>query len=1056
MSIRQFGGSDSLRYRDRAGGSLVIDNYINQEVGMKVHAKRGSAAAAVVALLLTTLGALVFPSTAGAAVSRAGGVTGIALNGTGGGDGLSYLGLYSMYDPDNGTRNATCIEWEGRAPDDEPGSYTFLENTDDPILSALAYYVDDLPPSWAANENILAAMAVVGKYRSSQLGLPGATSYPVGLPDPTGPDDFRLTNGIGVTPRTYNGGAVTDANTVAYWADFAWTAAENTGRDHSWSLVNETPHPGTDGGTINATWEIRNSAGALLPNQTYTVPAGTNTVGQAMQAGFGTPLPSNFQITDASGRAYVRYTVTDGTEPVGYGINSRGPSRARVLEPIDSRHQTMIVAGTPKVAEGQSLQAVPTGTARIGKVDGVSGDLVAGAQLRLTGPNGYDETFTSGTELIEVPDVLVGDYRLTETAAPPGYILKDPAPVAAGSLGRDEELTLTVDNYRKIDGATTASEMIVTSTGDTQIFDEITVNGVHAGQEIEVEAVFYAVEDRTTSPLTIDLAADFCEPANEIGRQTITVTGPGPHKVGPFVIPAGFRGTTTFQDRVIGDGPQSWLDACGQPDETTIVYPPIEGSTQALDTDPESDSEPGSEVVSEDGAQVWDRVEVNGLADGETAEVTAQLFADPSQEFPFENGFSPDACATENLLGEPITVTVTGTGSADYVDTITVGPFAIPAGAEGRVSFLDTVTGTVEGDRPTTRTWSDTCGNPAETLTVRKPVEAQTVVSETKIVSDDIHEVFDVVSTNLNDGETATLTANVYGYFDVDHEFADGNEDCEPGKLLSTSTQDVTGPGPHKVGPFRTDANAEGQITWQDGLAATVGEDARGWLDGCGTASETSMVRRPIEGSTQVTERRVVNDGTVELFDEITITGLRDGETATVTANVYGPYTERPTEDDCGEGELLESFTVEVTGPGPHLIGPYKVPADMFGFVTWQDGVQSADGRTWIDGCGRVTETTELVPPDEETPPTTTPPIPQQPPDLTTQRVNNPASPPLIPKAPASPGSPSTPPSASVPPSLAVTGAGVSVLALIGLGLVSGGLVLVRRRRRSSSGEVPA
>ena len=43
----------------------------------------------------------------------------------------------------------------------------------------------------------------------------------------------------------------------------------------------------------------------------------------------------------------------------------------------------------------------------------------------------------------------------------------------------------------------------------------------------------------------------------------------------------------------------------------------------------------------------------------------------------------------------------------------------------------------------------------------------------------------------------------------------------------------------------------------------------------------------------------------------------------------------------------------------------------------------------------------------------------------------------------------------SDPPSLAVTGAGVSVLALIGLGLVSGGLVLVRRRR-NPSGEVPA
>jgi hypothetical protein len=62
MSIWQFGGCDSFRCRDRAGGSLVIDNYnVNQEVGMKVQAKRGSAAAAVVALLLTTSGGIGVP-----------------------------------------------------------------------------------------------------------------------------------------------------------------------------------------------------------------------------------------------------------------------------------------------------------------------------------------------------------------------------------------------------------------------------------------------------------------------------------------------------------------------------------------------------------------------------------------------------------------------------------------------------------------------------------------------------------------------------------------------------------------------------------------------------------------------------------------------------------------------------------------------------------------------------------------------------------------------------------------------------------------------------------
>ena len=60
------------------------------------------------------------------------------------------------------------------------------------------------------------------------------------------------------------------------------------------------------------------------------------------------------------------------------------------------------------------------GTVRIGKLDGVSGDPVAGATLRLTGPGGYDETFTSTTSLIEIPDVRVGDVYKRQFRGSPG------------------------------------------------------------------------------------------------------------------------------------------------------------------------------------------------------------------------------------------------------------------------------------------------------------------------------------------------------------------------------------------------------------------------------------------------------------------------------------------------------------------------------------------------------------------------------------------------------------------------------------------------------------
>ena len=322
---------------------------------MKVHAKRGSAAAAVVALLLTTLGTLFLPATAGAAVSRSGGVTGVRLNGTGGGDGLSYLGIYEVTDPTTGRRRATCIEWDGRAPDDEPGSYVDGGLNADPILSSLAYKLDHLPVEWSNNENILAGVAVVGKYRSSQLGLPGATSYPVGLPDPTGPASFRLANcSDGV--RTYNGNQLTSADEVAKWAWISWQSMSATGRDFAWTKVSETAHPGVSGATIDTVWELRNSDGALVVQEGPVTPLKISNVSAAeiRSADFADSLDV-YPYTLAGGRIHVRFTIADGSKPAKYGVSTVSPSEARVLEPVVDAQQTMIVGGSEHSARGTSV-----------------------------------------------------------------------------------------------------------------------------------------------------------------------------------------------------------------------------------------------------------------------------------------------------------------------------------------------------------------------------------------------------------------------------------------------------------------------------------------------------------------------------------------------------------------------------------------------------------------------------------------------------------------------------------------------------------------------------
>ena len=721
------------------------------------------------------------------------------------------------------------------------------------------------------------------------------------------------------------------------------------------------------------------------------------------------------------------YTLTETTAPAGYALNSTP------------------VTGTLEWGDTLTLtvENQPYGTILVNKVDGVDGTPVPGAELELSGPAPSTTVVwsgTSGTSPIEVPNLPAGTYTLTEAAAPEGYhVVSEPSTV---TLEWGQTATVSLDNFVVIDGSTTASETIIETDGSIEaIYDSVTLTGVKPDQEVEVTAVLYGVE-HADGELSVDLADNICTEGNELQTITITVTGNGPHLVGPFDVPTGFRGVTTFEDGVTGDGPQTWLDHCGQPGETIIMVPEIEGSTLAMDVDPATDpavDEIGNEIVSSAGAQVWDRVTVDGLATGETATITATLYADPTSVFPFDQPFVSDACVAANQVGETITITVTGANDADTADVFHVGPFAIPAGFEGQVSFLDTVTSTVTSTddpvRSEDRNWTDDCGNPDETLTVRKPVEASTIASVTTtidgeplanpIVSEGQLLVWDSILTNLNPGETASVTAVAYGYFPTDTPIT--STSCVEGLVMGTFTVTVTGPGPHLIGPIRTDAGASGQITWVDGLTVDVGEDVREWADDCGTPAETVTIRQPITGVTQASHQTVTNTGDVELYDEITIEGLQEGETATVTANLYGPFDERPVGDSCVEDKLLATFVIEVTGPGPHLIGPYKVPADMVGHLTWMDGVETEDGRTHTHGCGLLTETTEITAPVEPGKPVT--------PNLTQTITRTPTS-----------GSVT----ASVP---ARTGMGTMWLAGAGSVLVGAGfvvLVMLRARREAN------
>lgn len=1165
-------------------------------------------AVAALAVLSATSAIEATPAGAWPAPTRLGGVTGVRVNGSGGGDGLSYLGAYAIDPVGKNAQLAVCVMWEGTAPNPADGAYAQVSTTSDPILSNVVAQITSMTIG-TTNETNLAAAAAVAKYRSNQLGLPGATIYgPPGGPDPTGPASFLLSDGS-PPPTEYNSGAATSANTVATAAWQLWNAALLRGIDWVPSIALGA-HPGISGETMSATITILKQDGT-------PVPEGIDVGAVTATNGSGVTLSS--QLTNSSGQVTVTWTVTNGSAPSGITVSTQSPDDAIVYRPtLDASEQTMVATNYFQTQTRSALAPAPTGTVLIQKVNNQTGDLVPGATLELrhdanhdgtyetkvneytsgtsaiainnrplgnyqlietAPPAGFqldstpatgaltsggtltltarnnefgkikiekrsaqtgelvpgatlrlrydgdgDDTFettvgtyTSGTSPITVSNRAAGSYELTETVAPDGYDINNtpvtgnlswggtltvtvrnnelgdirvqkidgvngdpvegallrltgPAPATttvwegrsetspitvpdlrAGvytlteleapegyhavsepsttTLAWGDTATISLDNFLIIGGSTTASESIATTDGSiTEIYDTVTLTGVHADQTVSVTAVLYASES-ADGPLAVDLADEICTSENELQRITVDVTGPGPHIVGPFRAPEdGFRGVTTFADGVTGAGPQSWLDHCGQADETIEWVTPIGGETLAMDIDPADnpeDDDLGTEVVSAAGTQVWDSVNIDGLATGETATITAALYSDPEAAFPFTEPVGADTCVEDNQIGETITITVTGANDAGTADVFHVGPFSIPEGMQGRVTFADTISSTVtsEDDEPRVeeRDWADTCGTPAETLTVRRPVTASTTASVTTtidgepiddpITSDDQLFLWDSVVTNLNAGETGTLTATAYGYFPVADTI--GADDCVSGMMMQTFTLTVTGPGPHLVGPVRTDANATGQVTWKDGLVADEGEDPREWTDSCGKPSETKTVRRPIKAITTASHSEVVNTGDIQLWDEITVDGLADGETAEVEANLYGPYTERPGGDSCVKGKLLATFKATVTGPGPHRVGPYKVPAGMTGYVTWQDGVKTTDGRSTLHGCGLLSETTHIVAPTK----------------AAGASAANPAA-----------GS-----------RLATTGTGVAVVLIAGAGLlVTGGVVLtlVRLRRR--------
>lgn len=117
-----------------------------------------------------------------------------------------------------------------------------------------------------------------------------------------------------------------------------------------------------------------------------------------------------------------------------------------------------------------------TGTAKVSKevkikkVDSVTGQVVSGAKLLISGGNNYSKTITTGTSA-ETITLDPGTYTVKETEAPKGYIKST------------EEIKFTIDSNGKMTVGTTETDTITMK--NTPITVKISKTDSVTGQELE-------------------------------------------------------------------------------------------------------------------------------------------------------------------------------------------------------------------------------------------------------------------------------------------------------------------------------------------------------------------------------------------------------------------------------------------------------------------------------------------------------------------------------------------------------------------------------------------
>lgn len=394
------------------------------------------------------------------------------------------------------------------------------------------------------------------------------------------------------------------------------------------------------------------------------------------------------------------YVVTETTAPAGVEVDTT-PYPVTVTD-----GDTATLQITDPVRRQAGLRLV--------KVDAVTGDVVAGAELLVEhdadGDGTYEDvlgTVTSALTPSSFDSLTAGDYRITEVAAPDGYELPTET-VQHVSLGWDQTAAVTFADHRSV-AVTTQTQLVddvaaptppdalaavahVVAPVGAGLRDTVQVTGLAPGETGTLTATLYGPQRPDDAPVCDADSAVFTDTWSTVGSGTSTSAAFTPTSIGRYTWVAsldvpGF-GTVT--------GP------CGEVGESAVLTPTVATVAHPVDPTP--------------GAPATDEITITGLAPTTTGTVTTALYG------PFTSVEALSDACTAGEMGDPVGVVhdqVAGDPAGPTV--LTSSPIAVPEGSTGGwYTFVSTLE--VPGFPPI----GHDCGAATETFEVTPPTTTST------------------------------------------------------------------------------------------------------------------------------------------------------------------------------------------------------------------------------------------------------------------------------------------------------------------------------------------